>query len=98
MDPLRVFHQIRGTHEEPFQLRKLAFGQSGMSPTQKIAYQKAKNRISQEFELLVIAFSRLLFVGVRAVSQRLDQKLWIRESVTKLEFQIFETIHKAKGR
>src|SRR5262249_9756581 len=88
MNPLRVFDQIRGTHEESFQFRKLALAESGMRLKKKVGDQKAQNRIAEKFELFVIAVNGAALIGMRTVRQCTSQEVCVLEGVLEISFEV----------
>src|SRR5215471_20147787 len=75
VQPFGVFHEIRSTHEETLQLRKLTFGKMRMRPIQKITDQKTKHGVAQKLELFVIEYAAALLVCMRTVRESLRQQL-----------------------
>ena len=89
MDCLCCLCQIRLTDQICADSGQLSFRFLGKAPVEIIGNDKAKNRVTQKLQPLVVRQSALaVFVGIRAVRQCVFQQLSVLKNISQTLFKI----------
>src|SRR5438132_9923742 len=68
-----------------------------MSAIQKVANEKAKDRVSEKFELLVVAVRVFSLVRMGTMRERAREEIEISECVAEIELKLREIAHIASA-